>query len=330
MTIEQKSGELAVEERIRRNVNRLQSLPALSAVVTKVIALADSPTVSGQQVAEVVGKDQSMVTAILKIVNSPFYGLNRRVSSINHAVILLGYRTVRNIALSTSLVNAFSGAGHEPRFDRRRFWAHSVFTASAARLVGRKQRNLDVEEAFLAGLIHDMGRIVFDHHFAKEFGIAFDLVQARGVTLHEAEKMVLGLNHAELGHLIAQKWNFPPQIAEAIAVHHDPEAALATSELAVCVYLANILSHVAEERAPVLEELTVAGDEAAESDVAAASADTGLIGSAGGPAATAIEQIDARILERLELDERRVGELLQELEGEMEKAQAFLGALNIQ
>lgn len=326
MTIEQKLGEQTVEDRVRRNVSRLQSLPALSSVVTKVIALADSPTVSGQQVAEVVGKDQSMVTAILKIVNSPFYGLNRRVSSINHAVILLGYRTVRNIALSTSLVNAFSGAGHDPRFDRRRFWAHSIFTASAARLVAKKQRNLDAEEAFLAGLIHDMGRIVFDHHFPKEFGLAFDIAESREIALHEAEKLVLGLDHAELGNLIAQKWNFPPQIAEAIAVHHDPQVALDTSDLAVCIYLANILSHIAEERVPDAIELDTADDDEGDADTMIERIDVARESQIVG----ATERIDPRVLEHLEIDERRVGELLQDLEGEMEKAQAFLGALNVQ
>jgi putative nucleotidyltransferase with HDIG domain len=330
MTSEQATGDQSVEERVHRSVNRLQSLPALSSVVAKVLSLADSPTVSGQQVAEVVGKDQSMVTAILKIVNSPFYGLNRRVSSINHAVILLGYRTIRNVALSTSLVNAFSGAGHDPRFDRRRFWSHSIFTASAARLVAKRRRSLDAEEAFLAGLIHDMGRIVIDHHFPKEFGRAFDIAESRGIALHEAERLVLGMDHAELGNLIAQKWNFPPQIAEAIAVHHDPGAALATSELAVCVYLANILSRLAEDRAPAAIDLTGTVDsEEPERGCAAGHSGDGRLDLAS-CSSESLEQIDSRVLEHLELDDRRVGELLQDLEGEMEKAQAFLGALNLQ
>lgn len=327
MTIEQRPADTSVEERVRRNVNRLQSLPALSAVVSKVIALADSPTVSGQQVAEVVGKDQSMVTAILKIVNSPFYGLNRRVSSINHAVILLGYRTVRNIALSTSLVNAFSGAGHDPRFDRRRFWAHSVFTASAARLIAKKQRNLDSEEAFLAGLIHDMGRIVFDHYFPEEFGQAFDLAEKDGIALHAAEHSVLGMDHAELGKVIAQKWNFPPHIAEGIGVHHDPVAALETSELAVCIYLANELSHVAEERVPESIALTTEDESVEESDDVLLEAEPQMDSNY---TLSAMERIDPRVLEHLDLGEKGIGELLQDLEGEMEKAQAFLGALNLQ
>lgn len=321
MTTEQKIDS-GVEERVRRNVNRLQSLPALSSVVSKVIGLADNPTVSGQQVAEVVGKDQSMVTAILKIVNSPFYGLNRRVSSINHAVILLGYRTVRNIALSTSLVNGFAGSGHDLRFDRARFWAHSVFTASAARLIGKRQRNLDTEEAFLAGLIHDMGRIVFDHHFSNEFGVALDLVESRGLSLHEAEKAVFGVDHAEVGRLIAQKWNFPSQIADAIAVHHDPDRAIETSELAVCVYLANILSRVAEERAPETFERGTSRDASSSTSLLEAAPDDEF-------ATGALESIAPAVREHLGLDERRVGELLQDLEGEMEKARAFLSALNV-
>ena len=326
MAVEHKVGDEAMEEKVRRSVNRLQSLPALSEIVSKVIALADSPTVSGQQVAEVVERDQAMVTAILRIVNSPFYGLNRRISSINHAVILLGYRTVRNIALSTGLAQAFPGPGHDPRFDRRRFWAHSVFAASAARLLGKRRRNLDTEEAFLAGLIHDMGRIVFDHYFPEEFGVALDLAESRGITLHEAEKLVLGLDHAELGSLIAQKWNFPPQIAAAIKAHHEPAVALETSELAVCVYLADVLSRVAEDRLSDGPDLDGEPDsEDGNSSSAPGGQGIRSVSCIDG----ALEQIDPMVLEHLELDDRRVGELLQDLEGEMEKARTFLATLNL-
>ncbi len=312
MTTEQKTGGPSAEDRVRRSVGRLQNLPALSGVVSKVIALAENPTVSGQQVAEVVGQDQAMVTAILKIVNSPFYGLNRRVSSITHAVILLGYRTVRNIALSTSLVNAFSGPGQDPRFNRRKFWAHSIFTASAARLVAGRLRNVDAEEAFLAGLIHDMGRIVIDQYFSKEFSMALDVAEKKSVPLHLAEKAVLGLDHAEVGRLIAQKWNFPDQVTEAVAVHHDAEGAVRTSELAISIYIGNILSHVAEWRAEQEQEER---DDEPVSPVFAVE--------------PKLEDIDASVLEHSGLNAESLEELVCEIEGEMEKAQAFLSSLSM-
>jgi putative nucleotidyltransferase with HDIG domain len=298
-----------LQDRVKRNINRIQNLPALSDVISKIIELTEDPSVSGQQVADLVGRDQAMVTAILKIVNSPFYGLNRRVSSINHAIVLLGYRTIRNIALSTSLVSTFSGPSTDGRFDRKRFWTHAVCTAAAAKLVAHRLKDTDAEEAFLAGLIHDMGRIVFSHFFRTEFSVVLDLWSKRGISLLDAEKMVLGLDHAEAGTLVARKWNFPVSVADAIGCHHDLDRALQTSELATCVYLANELTRVSEVR------LSASGGHAAEPSVDGA--------------AQLLEQMSPPMRSALHLTPESLEQLLAELEGEMEKARGFLDALNV-
>ncbi|MCA9726682.1 MAG: HDOD domain-containing protein [Candidatus Eisenbacteria bacterium] len=307
MTARIRENDPRLQDRVKRNINRIQNLPALSDVVAKIVALAEDPKVSGQEVAEIVGRDQAMVTAILKIVNSPFYGLNRRVSSINHAIVLLGYRTIRNIALSTSLVNTFSGPEGDARFDRKRFWTHAVCTAAAAKLVARRLRDTDSEEAFLAGLIHDMGRIVFSHYFGPEFTAVLTLWSERKMDLLEAERVVLGMDHAEAGALVARKWNFPAAVAEAIGAHHDATRAAEVSELATCVYLANQLTQIGEERLSQSSEAAPAGP----------------------PSAELLEAIDADLRERFELTPESLEQLLAELEGEMEKARTFLDALNV-
>lgn len=300
-----KENDPRVQDRVKRNLNRIQGLPALSDVVAKIISLADSPTVSGQQVAEIVGRDQSMVTSILKIVNSPFYGLNRRVSSINHAIVLLGYRTIRNIALSTTLVNSFAGPACDRRFDRGRFWTHSVCTASAAKLLAARFPDADAEEAFLAGLIHDMGQIVFDHYFSREFSVALDYQEAKKCSLVEAEKAIFGLDHAEVGTLVARKWNFPPLVAEAIATHHRAKDALAASNLAACVYLANELARISELRLA----------ETPSSDPK--------------DGTSCFDRIDVDVRTHLRLTPEGLDALLADFEGEMEKARTFLSALNV-
>lgn len=294
--------DLGTQDRVKRNINRIQNLPALSDVVSRIVSLAEDPKVSGDQVAEIVGRDQAMVTAILKIVNSPFYGLNRRVSSINHAIVLLGYRTVRNIALSTSLVNTFASGGD---FDRRRFWTHAVCTAAAAKLCARRLRDTDAEEAFLAGLIHDMGCIIFSHYFDQEFALAIKLSNDRGIPLPEAERMVLGLDHAEAGALVARKWNFPPAVADAIEVHHDPKRAAKTSQLSACVYLGNELTDFEESR--LFDE----------SGISKRPEELGVL-----------ERIDPEMRAIFHLTSDSVEQLGAELEGEMEKARTFLDALN--
>jgi putative nucleotidyltransferase with HDIG domain len=290
------------QDRIKRNINRIQDLPALSNVVARIVSLADDPKVSGEQVAEIVGRDQAMVTAILKIVNSPFYGLNRRVSSINHAIVLLGYRTIRNIALSTTLANALPTRGD---FDRRRFWTHAVCTAAASRLCARRLRDTDTEEAFLAGLIHDMGCVIFSHYFDEEFALALRLSKERSIPLPEAEAAVFGLDHTEAGALVARKWNFPPAVAEAIAAHHDAQKSLRTSQLAACVYLGNELTDFAD----------------AQSDPS----------NPPGPAgqSSLLERIDPEMRALFQLDSDSLAQLQADLDGEMEKARSFLDALNV-
>lgn len=327
MNTEQASTPTAEsQDLVRRSLGRIQSLPALSNVVTKIISLADDPMVSGQQVADVVEKDQSMVAVILKIVNSPFYGLNRRVSSIHHAIVLLGYRAIRNVALSTTLLNTFRGSGADRRFHRKRFWRHSVGTATAAKLLARRLRRGDAEEAFLAGLIHDMGRIILDHYFSGEFTRILDLRATENVPLLEAERRVVGLDHAEIGGLVARQWNFPPQIADAIGFHHRPADAQDGGEIALLVQVADALSHRNERMEIAAEEGTPSGPSSASSD------QLRYLGNE--PSALAAlpgEDVevfpDAAILDQIGLTPDRVDEILVELEGELEKARVFLNVL---
>jgi len=297
----------SVQERVRRNLGLIQNLPALSSVTQKVIELSDSPSVTGAQVAEIVEKDQAMVTAVLKIVNSPFYGLKKRVSSINHAVILLGFRTVRNVALSAGLVNTFDGPPGDPRFDRSEFWAHSVYTAAAARLVAGRMREIDADEAFLAGLLHDMGRIVFDHYFAKEFALSMDVAEKNQIEPIAAESAVFGMDHANVGKVIANKWNFPPHIADAIGTHHDPERALETSPLAVCIYIAPEVTRIALERIDAASEENTSEEPVEGVDP--------------------ISILHPAVIEKLDWSGETVEEICTEMEVEIEKAQVFVAAM---
>lgn len=233
----------SLREKVRPVLNRIETLPTLPPVVTRILALVEDPKATGQQVADAVSMDQAMVTAVLKIVNSPFYGLNRRISSISHAILLLGFRTVRNMALSATLLNTFGGRGGHQRFDRSLFWRHSVGCATVARLLAKRLRIVDPEEAFLAGLIHDMGRIIFDHYFTAEFGRVLERLENPEAPLLEIECEVFGLDHAEVGRLIAQKWNFPAAVAEAIGAHHEPSKARQSPQLALLVHAADELSH---------------------------------------------------------------------------------------
>lgn len=334
------SEEQELRRRIKRNMDRVQNVPALSNVVTKIIALADNPTVSGQQVAEVVGKDQSMVTAILKIVNSPFYGLNRRVSSISHAIVLLGYRTIRNVALSTTLLNTFGGRKNKKGlFDRTRCWRHAIATAACAKVLAQRQDEVDAEEAFLAGLIHDMGSIILDHYFSEEFEQALQLSESQGIRLLEAELKTFGMTHAEVGMLIAQKWNFPEPVAAAIGTHHDFDRSVEAGGLAPIIFVANVLSDLALHRAQIAGDGFTAGDEADGETAGAGPAAAG----GGAPEVSNQDESDSsvaladaeelrsrltpQLLESVGLHMDQLDEVLADLEVEMDKSRAFLSSI---
>lgn len=238
-----RSLEEVQDGRFREGLERVERLPTLPEVIARIMSMVDDPRISAQRIGEVVGQDQSMVATILKVVNSPFYGLSSRVTSIQHAVVLLGFRSIRNMALSAVLVRTFGESSRDHRFDRTRLWRHTVATAVGARLLGEMFRTCDPEEAFLTGLIHDMGIVILDQYFHEEFRRVLDRVTLEGKTLREAEREVFGHDHAAVGMYLAKKWNFPAAVVEAIACHHEPLRARREPVLAAMVHVADFLSY---------------------------------------------------------------------------------------
>jgi putative nucleotidyltransferase with HDIG domain len=242
--------ETPLQSRLRRGLDLVEALPTLPEVITQILALVDDPMVSAHRIAEVVGRDQAMVATILRLVNSPFYGLRGRITSIQHAVVLLGLRTVRNMALSSVLVKTFGVSSADQRFNRALLWRHTVACAVGARLLSQELRTIDPEEAFLAGLLHDMGMVILDQYFHPDFRRVLDRVVGQGQGLLEAEQEVLSSDHAAMGAILARRWNFPAPVIEAIARHHRPDLAEKSPQLTALVHLAHALQANPEEDRP--------------------------------------------------------------------------------
>lgn len=337
--------------RVRVDLDGIDNLPALPEVVTRILTLVDDPNISAERIAEVAGQDQSMVAGILRMVNSPFYGLARRITSIQHAVVLLGFRAVRNLALSAVLVRTFGSSSRDRRFDRTRLWRHTVACGTGARLLAREVGTVDPEEAFLAGLVHEIGLLVFDQFYHGGLGRVLDLVLTEGCGQREAEVEVFGHDHAEVGRALARRWNFPPGVVEAIGCHHDPTAAKREPALAAVVHLSD---HFHDGRPPVAADPDrtegAAGPEAAEAG-ACPGRPTAAPGGAGPaspeapadapgpsrPSLALVESPPADLWRTDDLDARALdvggvtGEMLARVERRFEeewrKAQAFLSLL---
>ncbi|MDP2827900.1 MAG: HDOD domain-containing protein [Sulfuricellaceae bacterium] len=231
-------------------LNNLHQLPTIPAVVQELISNFENPDLDSQHLAKKIGQDQALAAKVLQVANSAFYGLPRQVGSIQEAVVVLGFSTVRSLVLSAGIIGAFSSAS-SACVDRKQYWQRSLATATYARAVAKCLRQ-DSEMAFSAGLLVDIGIMVLDVCDHERFAALWQGAQAGENGLIEAERAALGFDHAELGAEVARRWKFPPAIEEAIRHHYQPEHS-PFQVLTGVVQVAAILARLDEEEAPAGE-----------------------------------------------------------------------------
>ena len=237
--------------KILQDHKELLSLPQTLAEVLRVVK---DETSSAQELADVLIRDPALTAKLLRIVNSPFYGLRREVNSMHQAVVTLGTRQVTAITLSSSVYN-MTDRWHSA-VDRIRFWRHSLEVAIASRLLAEKTGYNHIEEAFIAGLLHDIGILILEKSFPQDFARIRKEV-LNGESLIDMEEDAWGTNHARVGQFLLDQWNIPEAISSAVGHHHDLYVEGATDadiRLPQVVCLANLLSQfsAAEQRRPRL------------------------------------------------------------------------------
>ena len=235
----EQSTRAEVIKDIERQIN---NLPAFSVVVSKVLRVVDNPISSARDIEKVVKYDQVLASKILKMANSAYYGYAGKISTLSQGVVILGLNTLRALLLTASASKIMNKKLLGYRLEEGRFWEHSVLTALGSRDLANKLRYKNPEEAFVGGLLHDIGKLVLDRHVLKNRGIIEDIINKEGVPLTEAEREVLGINHANVGRRMAEKWNFPPVLSEVINFHHEPERARENKELVAVVSIINAVS----------------------------------------------------------------------------------------
>lgn len=221
----------------------LQDLPPLPAVIVRVMQTINEPSTSAVDLNRLISSDQALSGKILRLVNSSYYGFPKRIATITHAIVILGFNTIRNLATSLGVAKAFEVNG-KTALDRDQFWAHSVGTAVCAWIIARK-RNLNAkitEEVFVGGLLHDMGKLFLDQFFTEQYMIAIKLARAANISIWDAEKTALGIGHVLVGKRVAEKWNLPPTLTAMIALHHQPSFAKEQFELVALIHAADRLA----------------------------------------------------------------------------------------
>lgn len=219
----------------------VHNLPAIPIVILEVSKLLDNPMASAAELGRVINKDQGLVTKVLTVANSPLYGLPRRVSTIEFAIVILGFEHIRNILIAISMIEAFRGKNNK-NWDRKAYWVHSLITATAAKRIADDLGYHKSGEAFTAGLLHDLGISVVQRYFTNDFNKICEMVEEEQVSYGQAEEFVLGLTHMEVGKLLAEKWNLPPVLSDCLVSHHSPAKAEISKQLTAIVHLADYMT----------------------------------------------------------------------------------------
>jgi len=232
-------------QKLRQVTEKIIGLPMLPTIVTQLITLVGNPRSSAREVAQLISTDQALTAKILRVANSAFYGFPRKISTVQMGIVVLGFEAVKNLALSVAVLKRFSSGPEHPLFDRQRFWDHAITCGVAGRMLAHKLRYRIEGEAFVAGILHDIGKLVLIEYFPDEFSEALDLAEAETLTISEAEEQVLGITHADVGGWLAEKWNLPSSLVETITYHHRPrdlENSENPEELVLLVHMGNALA----------------------------------------------------------------------------------------
>ena len=229
-------------ERIQRIAERVSEIPTLSPVMSRVVELADDPATSTSQLANFISYDQVITLKILKLANSAYYGLPQRIGTIDMAIVVLGFDEVKTIGLSVAVIEALKD--YDPRrfFDLYRFWVHSVAVATGCRFVSRELKQKATGEVFVAGLVHDIGKLILSRHLPDEYARVMARVKEGKVHDYEIEDEQIGFTHAEVGGWLIKRWNLPDHQADAVYDHHYPLMSRREPNLAMLVNFADLLA----------------------------------------------------------------------------------------
>ncbi len=210
-----------------RNVERkkiekfIRRMPSLSTTVGKVMEICSRTDASPNELNKVISLDPVLTGQVLKLINSSYYSLVNKVTSLTRAITMLGMNTVKNIALSTAIIRTVSGSKKSRVLPTTKFWAHSIGAGVSAKLLGEAKglSLMEREELFLAGLLHDLGKVPF----GDEYIDVLNMAKRKQLPLINVERELLGIDHLEIGGMIAEKWKLNKVISECISNHHGAE-----------------------------------------------------------------------------------------------------------
>jgi len=230
----------AGEEKLRQIQGYISKMPSLSTTVMKVMEVCNKPNTSPNDLNRVISLDPVLTGRVLRLINSAYYALPNQITSLTRAIIMLGLNTVKNLALSTAIIQSVGGKDSFKALSMDDFWTHSITVGVTAKALSAQKRipaSLR-EEYFVAGMLHDLGKIPLNNRFPEEYLQAMDLARAEEGQLCLAEQKIFGVDHCRVGQMIAEKWELSGVLSDSLVHHHDPDQADAENRplvLVVCL-----------------------------------------------------------------------------------------------
>jgi len=219
--------------------NAVDEMPAFPKSVEKILQLTRDVNCTPKDIVQVIDKDPVVTVKILKVVNSAYYRLPKQITSVNNAVVYLGFNTIKNLALAIAAIGMLP-KHNAADFDMDQYLVHSLSTAGIARKLANQTRDTDPMDCFIGGLLHDFGKVVFAQFLPSEFRQALYASRVSGSSLHEALRQTVGVDHAVVGAMLIEKWRFAPELISTIS--HQYEANQVDTGLFACVFAANQIS----------------------------------------------------------------------------------------
>jgi putative nucleotidyltransferase with HDIG domain len=227
------------QARLEKYLEGVEDLPTLPYIVVQLLDKMHQPDPQIEELADLVMTDQVLTAQMINLVNSAFWGLTRKITSVRETIIYLGLRQVENLIYSVSLTNTFEQDA--PLLKRVRFWEHSFGVALCSRLIAQRAGYRDEETVYLAGLLHDIGETLIALHMHHEFEKVVEQVLDENTTFYRAEEEQLGINHTDFGSWLVDRWKLPGKLANAISYHHNSQDAGEDQILVAMVRLADLI-----------------------------------------------------------------------------------------
>jgi putative nucleotidyltransferase with HDIG domain len=226
-------------DQILASVDKMRPMPTS---VTRILTALDDPNNTAGIISDLIGLDQALAASVLQMANSAGMGFNSVCSNITDAVMRLGFKRIKTLVLGAASSGPLTRRLNGYRLGAGELWNHSVATAVTSQFISQYLHYPDPEEAYVGGLLHDMGKLILDQYMMVDYMRIVELMRNYNLALWQVEEKLLGIDHSMVGSLMAQKWNFPIVLVDAIRYHHAPSLARSKQQLGAIINLGNVLS----------------------------------------------------------------------------------------